>query len=281
MLRLYEITNPKSGYVFKQLTEAWRKYLPNVEWVSSENKADFVIIEAIGGEEYVQALTVPGHKRILFQMCVYTSGVSIPDWKELWDTSHVTLSFHDLPSYLPESERNFKFVRTPLGADPNDFPLLNLERNHKIFTTGHVASTEHIDDIFRAIQSTKDKMYHTGENFRYDTNYYKFLHYMTIPELSRLLNSTQYVIGLRDIEGFEVHCIQGAMCGATPIVPNLPTYDFYQEFGTYIDMQSDVRQQLVEILSQPYEPLAKDKVEMVRYYFSWQRIMNDLASNIF
>ena len=87
--------------------------------------------------------------------------------------------------------------------------------------------------------------------------------------------------GLRLIEGFECHCIEGAMTGAVPIVPNIPTYDFYKDFGIFIDVKSDIKQQLIEVFNNKnYKSLDYDIISYVRDRFSYKKIVENIYKEV-
>jgi|WetSurMetagenome_2_1015567.scaffolds.fasta_scaffold177743_1 hypothetical protein len=275
MVKLYEISNPVFGKVFQRITKAFHQYSPSyVEWVDSVDKADKVILEVVGGLEYDQAQDIPVGKLVLFQQCVFTSGVPLEKWYELWNVASGVMSFHPLTRYFKEPT-TFNFLHTPLGAEPNDFPYIpNVKRYRKVITTGHIAETECIDKLYEAAKQSNTILYHTGENFGWETNY-AHLPYMIDSEFARVLNSTEYVAGLRAIEGFEAMCLEGAMVGATPIIPKLPTYEHYDTFGQFIDLDQDVVGQL-KVLFENYTPLSREAVEWVRDVFAWKNVMHDI-----
>lgn len=281
MVKVFEWTNPVFGKVFKQISEAFVKFMPDVEWVDDPKKADYVILEFVGGEEYEIAYTIPNSKRIVFQQCFLTAGVNPDLQQQLWKDSHMVMSFHNLPELTGGG--TFPFYHTPLGADPDIFkPDNKFPRFRPIFTTGHVAETEHIRDIYEAVQKAGIKMYHTGEDFNWNPAHYVHMEYMPLYGLASVLNQTQYVAGLRDIEGFEVHCIQGAMCGATPVVLDVPTYDWYKDFAVRLHPDT-VQEQLYLLLREDYNTfkLTDNQVKYVREFFSWQRIMKEMRYSIF
>jgi glycosyltransferase involved in cell wall biosynthesis len=85
---------------------------------------------------------------------------------------------------------------------------------------------------------------------------------------------------LRRVEGFEMACIEGAMSGAVPIVPFLPTYDYYKDFGLYIFMDGDITDQLINIFDKSYVPLTQDQLYYVRDEFSWKNICEKIYKRL-
>jgi hypothetical protein len=276
-MKIQEISNPALGKAFDRISLAFHKHFPNVEW--TDQNPDIKTIQLLGQGE-VDLLNKMDRldNVILFQMNFHTSGVSAEVWQELWKKCKLVISFHDLKSYYPDLE--FNFYRTALGAEPEEFPVnLSIPRDNKVFSTGHVAETEGLDLIYEACKKTNNIMFHTGENFHWGSNYH-FIPYMSNAMFSKSLQTVQYVPGLRFIEGFELMCIEGAMTGAVPIVPNLPTYDFYKDFGIYIDTNKNIVEQLVNIFDSEYKPLSIEQINYVRNIFSWDRICSEIYKRL-
>lgn len=276
-VRLAEICNPKFGKAFTRISNALRAHsLDFVEWVKPEN-AQATIIHVVGGEEYEQALNLKN--AIVVQHCVAMPGITIEGWVKLWKSSLLTISFHDLHSY---SDDNFNSLHVPWGAEPSLFYREpNLQKDYQIFSTGHVAITENLDKIHKACQKTNSIFYHTGENFNWSPITYKYLKYMPDADLRRMLNRAKYVGCLREVEGFELMGIEGAFCGARPIIPNLPTYQWYKDFGCFIDMSRDVVEQLIALFNSPYQEFTDEERQKIVDKFSWKPITLDIFNAIF
>jgi hypothetical protein len=278
-MKLFEVSNPDFGKAFKKISSALRTHSPDgVEWVDSIESADYSIVHVVGGQEYEKLLTMDLNKTIIYQHCFLTSGVEENLWKPLWKDSALLVSWNNLGSYLLEGTN---FLRIPLGADPLVYAKVpEINKNIDIFTTGHVAKTESIDKIYEACKQAGKVLNHTGENFRYSPNWYKYVNYIDENLYGSFLSRAKYVAGLREIEGFEMHCIESAMTGSVPIVPNLPSYDFYSDFAKVIDLDGDVVSQLVEILNSPYKTLSNETVDYIRHEFSWEKIISRIFSEI-
>jgi len=274
MLKIKEIYNKNWGKVFGRITSALKTHAPSgVEFVSG-NDYDVCMVHAVGGEEYIKATQEDLSKVILFQHCYYTTNMDLSMWHNLWTQCRCVISFHNLVDY---TDTKFNFLRSPLGAEPELFPILNTPRTAKVFSTGHVADTECLDLIYQACRDTKNIMIHTGNNFKWDANGYSYSNYLPDAQYNAVLNKVQYVAGLRLIEGFECHCIEGAMTGAIPIVPDLPTYDWYKDFGIFIDTKQDIKQQLIDIFNnKSYKSLDYGIISYVRERFSYAKIVNDI-----
>lgn len=276
-MKIYEHIDKDFGRAFKRISHAFKLHFPNVEWVNSNQ--DIEIVHTLGKTEYDYLASKDSLSNVvIIQHCFFTThGVSAENWIDLWKQSKLTVSFHDLQSY---TDSKFNFIRVPWGAEPDTFPISKAQRFYMIFSTGHVAETECLDKVYEACKITNNKMLHTGENFGWDLKYYQFFNYMEDPWYCNLLQRVKYIPGLRDIEGFEMACIEGAMTGAVPIVPNIPTYDFYKDFCIYIDMKKDIVEQLVNIFKSEYKPLSTEQINYIRKEFAWKNICNKIYSGI-
>lgn len=278
MLKVYEYMNSDWGKAFTRISHAFRDYsYGKLEFTSNKRDADRFIVHCVGTEEIPVANSFDHSKSIIIQHCVKTTGAPIELWKRLWKSSALVVAFNDLTEY---DIQDTNFLRLPWGADPKRFFTRDCEKTIKVFATGHVANTEMLDRVYEACRLTNNLMCHTGENFHWDNQYYKFSEYMDDTLFSECLSKTQFIPCLREIEGFELMGIEGAMCGATPIVLNLSSYDFYKDFAIVVDSNKPIVEQLVSVLSEPYIPLSKEKVDFVRNEFSWETIVNKLADRI-
>lgn len=277
-MKISEVKSQGLGKCFDRISLAFKQHFPrNVEWGSPN--PDIKIFYLFGGYEIEQLLKQDDLSNVvIFQVNYFTTAYPLEKFVELWKRAKLVISFHPLDTYFPNEK--FNFYRTALGAEPSVFTISNANRHHKVFTTGHVANTECLDKIFDACSISNTKMLHTGENFKWNPQYYTYLPYMSDAEFVNKLQTTQYIAGLRLLEGFEMMCIEGAMTGATPIVPQLPTYDFYKDFGIFIDTNKNITEQLVEIFRGEYKQLSREKVEYVRDTFSWTTVCNGLYNRI-
>lgn len=276
-MRIQELKSNGLGLCMNRISQAFQTHFPNVEWVNLN--PDIRIIYVFGGGEVEMLDRIDDLSNVvIFQVNFNTINMPTTTYLPYWKRAKLVISFHPLDTYFPNEK--FNFIRTALGAEPSLFPVSNVVRPHKVFTTGHVAETECIDLIYEACKRTGTRMLHTGHNFNWDTKHYWFLPYMEDGAFKNILSTSQYIAGLRLVEGFEMMCIEGAMTGAVPIIPDLPTYDFYRDFGTYINVDLNITQQLEEIFSMKYEPLSPVQVELVRDTFSWSYICKRLYDRI-
>jgi hypothetical protein len=271
-MKIYEELNKDFGRAFIRISKAFHDYAPEcIEFVDSPDKADVNLIHSLGSGE-LQFMSRPN--KVIVQHC-YLTGSS--EYTKYWKDSLLTVSFHNLKLY---TDIDFNFLSIPWGVEPSVFSRTEKEKDNLVFTTGHVAETENIDKVYDAVKYLNTFMIHTGENFKWDSTYYKYHMYMDDEKFAHLLNRTKYTVGLRSIEGFEMHCAEGLFCGARPIVPKLDTYRWYDGLCHYIDMDKDIVEQLIIIFSGEFIPLTFDEYREAHERFSWVSIMSQFYDRL-
>lgn len=276
-MKVCDYVSKNWGLAFGRISKAFHDYSPEwVEWTDFAH-CDTYMVNIVGGGEIQEIEKGLAHnKKLLLVQHTYFTGGDY-DWLQYWKQALLTISFHDLKHYFPNEQ--FNFYATPWGADSKLFSRLALRKYRKVFTTGHVAETEDIDKLYEACKNTKNTMYHTGNNFEFG-EYYKYLKYMSDPDLNVTLNSVQYVSCLREIEGFEMMGVEGLFCGARPIVPNLPTYRWYKDHAVFVDTTTDVVKQLESILNiVPKEPDGYEMSE-IKKKFEWKNIIRNIFDTL-
>lgn len=274
-MKVYEYRNPNWGIVFSKISLYLRKYAPpDVVWVNSIDESDLQIVHIIGIGEVEVAQKSPN--KIVWQHCYKTAG-DYP-WDNLWMDSLMAVSFHDFRSY---SDKPFNFLHLPLGYDEKIFYPENRFENRPdiVFVTGHIAKDETIDVIFEACKSAGYLMFHTGENFKFDSSYYKYIDYLPEDSYASMLRTIpKYVFGLRKVEGFEVAVLEGIASGAMGVVPTLPTYDWYEDIAIRIDLESS---NLVENIYNILKNNEKINVnlEALKQY-TWSNIMTKFWNTV-
>lgn len=268
-----EITDPRFGKAFGRISKALHDHSKTfVNWVTPE-QADAVIIHVVGGEQYntVQQYL---NKAIIVQHCYLTADPGRVDYCSQWEKALLTISYQDLTRY---TKKKFNFFHTPWGYEPSIFHYTGEEKDIKVFATGHVAHTECLDVMHTACKRTNHVMYHTGEDFKYDPRSYHYLKYLDDAAFARMLNKTQYTSCLRRLEGFEMMGIEGAACGAAPIVLDSPSYSWYKDIGITLEENKDLEEQLIPILLNTPKIVDQQKIKE----FQWKPIITNIFNAIF
>jgi hypothetical protein len=279
MLKVYEVPCNSAGQAFIRITKALRQYAPEgVEFVSNPDSADLVIVHTIGAGE-VPDIERHLSKALIMQYCFLTTPWKELDWSQYWSQAKGVVSYYDLPQY---TDREFNFIHTPLGVD-SDLEYMPAYKFNTCFTTGHIAETEKIDCAYNACRQINGTLVHTGENFGdtlgWSEEWYRFRDYLPDSDYRKMVASCKFVTGLREVEGFEMAAIEGAVLGTFPIVPDLPMYRLWydEEWCEFIDMAGDVTQQLVKIFNSDRK-ITKNLSTLVKNKFSWYSIVNNIFS---
>lgn len=277
MIKVWEYQESVWGIAFKRISKALRDYSPeDIQWVESPFNADIVLLNALG--DLPRWLLDMKNKVIIPHVVATMHRTADTNWIDEYKKALLTISFHPLHEYYGNG---FNFLHTPLGADSRTFYRKpELTREFKIITTGHIAETESIDKLYLACKRLNTFMIHTGQNFGYESAYYKYLNYMKDSDLADVLNSTQYVSCLRAYEGFEMLGVEGLFCGARPIVFDLPTYQWYKGHGIFIKQDEYIVDSLVEILSQAPKEISPDEYLEITTKFSWDIIVQNIFKRI-
>ncbi len=276
-IKIFEFTRPEWGVAFKRISYALHKFAPDwVEWSDYDN-ADIMIVHVVGGGE-IEPCERPKPK-VIIQHCYFTASAHEIDYTKFWEKALLAVSFHDLRKY---TDKNIPYYGMPWGADPTVFVQTNKgHRSIKVLATGYIAETEAIDKVHEAVERTGHVLYQTGNHFGWPRKNYIHIPFLDDDrDFVDILNASQYVSALRFIEGFELMAIEGLMCGARPIVPNDPTYDWYREHAMTIDRNGDVVGQLANILKDEPNPISAEEHKQVVDKFSWQRLIPDFYEEL-
>ncbi|MFA5154711.1 MAG: hypothetical protein WC554_19350 [Clostridia bacterium] len=278
-MKVYEYMHPAWGRVFNRISGAFHRFAPSwVEWVNTPEESDIYIVNVVGAGERKQ-LDYPHPNKVIIQYCYYTAQIEQLNYVPYWKDALLTVSFHDLTAYTNEK---FNFFRAPLGADPEVFKRYNPNsyRRNKVFVTGHVANDECIDKVYEAVKQLDEYMVHTGENFKWGFQNYRYLDYLSDNDYVALLNNTQYISCLRRIEGFELAGVEGLFCGARPIIPDIPTYDAYRKYAYTVSLDDTLVEQLVGIMQDEPKVITFEEYNEIVRKFSWNTIIRSIFSEI-
>lgn len=210
------------------------------DWVSftkNEHEADAHVIFGIGASGIVPL--VEQMPTILLQLCYKTTEMPANWWGKIWDKCMLVGSYYDLDLDAPN------FVRFPMGYDPKVFYRdAGIPRRYDAIVFGEMDGPEEIKSVCRAF----DVVAHIGSDMGLGPGY---ISYNNIPDerLRSIYAQSRYCIGMRHVEGFEMPVIEGAACGCTPIVLDLPCYrDWFERLpALFVTPDHDIEEQLRNI----------------------------------
>jgi glycosyltransferase involved in cell wall biosynthesis len=266
-MKVFEYINPKWGKVFHKISMYLRLFAPeDVRFVDYPGISDVQIIHVIGLGEL--EIISQSNNFVIWQHCYKTAGDYT--WDELWEKAIFAASFHNLRNY---SEKKFNFLHLPLGVDFDFYkPVTPFEQRPNIaFVTGHIASDECIDTVYKACKKADFLLLHTGENFKFGTNYFH-LDYMPERDYADLLsNDVKYVFGLRKVEGFELSALEGVAAGCNAVVPTIDTYDWYDELAIRLDVETtNLEENIYNVLKNNQKmKINGEKLQQ----FSWKNVI--------
>lgn len=165
---------------------------------------------------------------VLFHCRGEWSEEPIESYKDFFKKALFVYSHQDLKSEIKEP---FNFIRGPWGTDTSRFFQTNLfhKRQYKIINTGWVAETEGIDESLIACDLLGVNQLHIGPNLQFKSPSYKFSNNLSNEDMMRAYNDSEFVCGLRRIEGFEKPVIEGLLCGARPICFDTPLFRYWYD----------------------------------------------------
>lgn len=265
-----------------------KKYAPaGVEFSSRIEDADLVVLHIIGRHgqnvEKARACLDRGQRYVVNQYCLRsTQKSSTNDWRWLWDHAALVWSYYNLNGCIREDRGTgflTNFYHSPLGADATVFhPDTRVPKyTYVIGTTGFGWLTEGIREAGHATRAVGKRMFHLGPEL-HRGDHITCAVGMSDAELASWYSQCQYVSGLRRIEGFELPCAEGILCGARPILFDRHHYrQWFDEFGIFVpEVSRDaVIAQLVEIFSQPPVPITDDERQYAVERFNWKTIVTE------
>lgn len=230
-----------------RVEKAIRAHAPShVVFVDRPEDADLQFLHVIGWDGAFKNWPRP---YVAIQYCLKTAGGDMEDWVRFWDKSTLTWSYYDL-SYIETTisgvywapDRSNLF-HAPLGADeifreeamlrlrrgPLDFSVHGSSRD-LIVTTGYVSGpgAEAIAEVWTAAERTGWAGVHIGPvkvegAGRALPESWISVEGCSDAALVNYYKCAAFVSGLRYGEGFELPAIEGALCGASPILFEQPS----------------------------------------------------------
>lgn len=255
----YSAKKPYLSHAFQRLEEALHLTAPEgVTFVETEAESDLNIRPIVNWVDFQE----PSSKDVCWQLCYLTAGQTPEWWQERWRVCHAVISYLDLPT---------RYLQMPLGYDPNVFFMGNGMKKYRAITTGYVdgPGAEFISDVWRAFGN----VLHIGANLALGEGY-NHTERISDSQLRSAYQASEYVVSLRDVEGFELPIIEGAACGALPVALDLPCYRRWFPATTLFVRPTHVLEDLKRIAEQPanYSPAVGR--------FEWSNVMKDFWKEI-
>jgi hypothetical protein len=286
---------PGLSMAMTRVANALKRHAPvHVTCVSREADADLVLLHTIGYPETVEAvdrLTAAGKRVVIAQYCLRTSQrPHVQDWLPVWTKADLVWSYYDLVALAREDGIDLcvpgpgwidcGLYYSPLGVDPSVFvpPANGATRPFTMCTSGYLAGPETVDECSAAVQRVGGRLFHLGPS-----NVAQGAHVTAevgIPDsaLVARYGESQFVAGLRRIEGFELPALEGLMCGARPIAFDRPHYRaWFEDFAEYIPetTSAEMTDALEALFRAGARPVSAEERARAVKTLAWERIVGD------
>ena len=284
-----------------RVADALMQYAPpSIQLVQDPFDADLEIIHVYGRHDRVERrINLLERKGKPFAMIQYVLRSAIRpsthDWIEMWQKAKLVWSYYDLPELcredgmgeqLPNGDYTmpgFNFYYAPLGVDPEVFKQTHY--NEKRFIVGACsqhALSEGARECAIAAKNTQNQMFFLGHELRRGADIVCKSR-ITDQDVANYWSQCRYVSGLRRIEGFELPVIEGALCGARPIVYDRPHYrKWFNEFAIFIkeEPREKVIANLEKIFTGFYGEINENDKALIRERFNWETIITNFWNQV-
>lgn len=272
------------------------KYAPSwVEVVDNASHADFEIIHVYGRikttTDRVNGLRYLKKPYAMIQYALKsTMRPSSLDWLFMWQGAKVVWSYYDLKQQLVDDSgssgmlnnmlnNKFNFYYAPLGVESSIFDAKSLFKGKKAFVV--LASSQHAlsegaRECAFATKRVGGRMFFLGHELRRGPDIVCKSD-LTDQELVGYYTNSRFVCGLRRCEGFELPVIEGAMCGARPIVFDRPEMrEWFGDFAIFIPElgRNETIDHLESIFRSSIPEITKEEKDIIIKRFDWHTIIN-------
>lgn len=283
-----------------RVRDALEKYMPKgFETVQKAEDSDLEIIHVFGRhdaiERRVRRLQSKNKPYAMIQYCLRsTMHPSTHDWISMWEKAKVVWSYYNLPELCREDEMGdslgdgsyiipgFSFYHAPLGVDADVFVETKAPKKFMIAACSQHALAEGARECAFAVKRVGGSMFFLGHELRRGPDIV-CKDNLSDEEVAQYFSQCQYISGLRRVEGFELPVIEGALCGARPIVYDKPHYqEWFGDFAVFIPEgpRDSVINRLEQIFTDDVSPVTEEEKEMIRDRFSWSKIINGFYNKL-
>jgi glycosyltransferase involved in cell wall biosynthesis len=267
------------GRAMYRINAGLKKYAPEwVHFINDPESADVQIQDCIGAGSLP---FIRNKNHILLQECLMTE-IAPPDWLPYFKEAKLVVSYLNIPKIIGSSD--FNFLRNPCGVDPEIwFKIPEATKHITFMTTGYVAETESIKEIYSAVNKVGGRVAHVGKDFKYGINFHHSEN-LSDEAMRYLYNSSYYISGLRRAEGFELSVLEGLLCGARGVSFNAEHYSYwFEDLVEYIeekDSQSVTEQIQDLLINKLYRPVSDSEISFVKNKFSWETVSRNFWSGV-
>lgn len=272
-----------------RVANALHHYAPTtVRIVERIEDADLVVCHVIGHDS-LSAIKAFNKPYAMIQYCLDSSAREVIDWRQDWQDAKLVWSYYNIvarlenENLLPDGTA-MRFYHAPLGVDMAFLGRIltdyrNEPKRRGILTSGYVshAASEAIQEVVFAAWMLGIPVTHLGpaQVAGMDETPLNSILGISDEGLAARYAESQWVSGLRHIEGFELPVIEGLCCGARPIVFDRPDmHQWYTGHAIFVPecSGSELVQHLHEVLGDEPEPVTRDERQWAAERFDWATI---------
>ena len=313
-MKVYLLPDTSSRGIMR-VCDALVQYAPEgIELVEKPWDADLEIIHVYGRHDAIERrVRLLKEKKKPYAMIQYalrsTMNPNVDDWIDMWSGAKVVWSYYDLLQLCLEDgigteahdgfegKKSFNFYHAPLGVDSNVFKDRMAENHvklfwstrdgglHKRFTIAACSQHALAEGARECAFATKrigGQMFFLGHELRRGSDIY-CKHNISDEELADYYSQCDFVSGLRRVEGFELPVIEGALCGARPIVYDKPHYrQWFDDFAVFV--KEGTRDELINDLESIFKadipPVSEEEKQMIKERFDWNTIITNFWKQV-
>lgn len=270
---------------------------PGVEIVKRARDARLDVLHVIGSDaiEAARQARSRGQQYAMIQYCLRTTQLPSTDaWIDTWRRSAAVWSYYDLIRECAEDRTTLplgleqQLYLAPLGADGETFDarVRPAVPRYVILTSGYVAETECVTECWAAASAVGRRVFHLGPQRQFtsiDSRHVTFGHGIKDDELAEAYRNSEYVAGMRRVEGFELPAAEGLLCGARPVMLDRHHYrDWFGGWAEYVDEapSNELTAQLTRLFSEPTRRVSDDEREAAARRFDWRTIASGFWDRI-
>lgn len=273
------LENVIKSFGIERCVQALQEYAPTGDFQFTDHiqAADVVVYQVNGRLEHTKR-KIAHHKKpyVLVQHAwKSTKNPTFEEWEDVWKGAVMVWSHYDLPIS--------NLYRSPLGVS-KDFTYRKKPHKYIICTSGLSYLTESVRECIKAAEAVGGRVLHLGPSHAARKHsHVDCVTGVTDKELSKLYNQCTFVSGLRRIEGFELPCAEGIICGAKPIFFDQPHYkDWFGDMAEYITEgpRPLVEKELTDLFQKECVVTPKDR-KTAKKLFDWNEIIPSFYDNFF
>lgn len=260
----------------ERAVQALEDYAPAGVEFTTASEADVVVIQVNGRLQHLKKKIAAYNKPYVIVQHAWRSTMNPDpqDWMEVWKDAVLVWSHYDLPIV-------HNFFRSPFGVT-KEFIHPTAKKDILVCTTGLSYLTEGVRECIIAAQALGDVL-HLGPDVGRGFPHVTCVSGITDKALAGLYARCKYVCGLRRVEGFEIPCAEGILCGARPILFDQPHYrDWFDGIAEFVPERprDEVLTSLNILFRQPYHPVTNDEKKYAQNLFNWDTIIQDFYGHL-